>query len=152
MLDRHANLVDEGIDIALRIGELADSTMVAVRVGGDIRRVVVAAPRYLALHPRSDEPADRAKHRIITSDTYGRDHWGFPPAKGSAVSRSVQFKPRLIINSVRGQLGAAVAGSGVTRLMTYHVAARVQDGSLKLLLRHAEPPSLPVHLVTGELG
>jgi DNA-binding transcriptional LysR family regulator len=148
LLDRRASMVEEGIDIALRIGELADSAMVAVRIGGDVKRVVVAAPRYLARHPRIDAPADLAKHRIITSETYGLDHWIFPPAKGSAVPRSVHFKPRLVVNSVRGALGAAVAGIGVTRLLTYHVAERVHDGSLKLLLRDAEPPAAPVHLVT----
>jgi len=150
LLDRRASMIEEGIDIALRIGALADSTMMAVRIGGDVKRVVVAAPRYLAQNPRIDEPADLAKHRIITSETYGRDHWVFPPAKGSAVPRAVSFKPRLVVNSVRGALGAAVAGIGITRLMTYHVAERVQDGSLKLLLRDAEPPAEPVHLVTPQ--
>ena len=147
LLDRPANLVEEGIDIALRILELPDSSLVAIRIGGDVKQVVVAAPRYLAQHPRIDEPADLAKHRIITTGTEGRDRWVFPPAKGSAVPRAVQFKPRLIVNSVRAALAAAVAGLGVTRLLTYHVAERVQDGSLKILLRDAEPPVRPVHLL-----
>jgi DNA-binding transcriptional LysR family regulator len=147
LLDRLANLVEEGIDIALRVGELADSSMVAIRVGGGVKRVVVAAPRYLAGHPRIVAPSDLSQHRIITSETYGLDHWVFPPAKGSAVPRSVPFKPRLVVNSVRGALGAAIAGIGVTRLMTYHVAERVQDGSLSLVLRDAEPAALPVHLL-----
>jgi len=113
LIDRAANLVEEGIDVALRILDLPDSSLVAVRIGG-------------------------------------RDRWVFPPAKGSTVPRAVHFKPRLIVNSVRGALGAAVAGIGVTRLLTYHVAERVQDGSLKLLLRDAEPPARPVHLVMPE--
>jgi DNA-binding transcriptional LysR family regulator len=70
LLDRNANLVDEGIDIALRVAELPDSSMVAVRVGGDVKRVVVASPRYLGEHPRIVEPADLTKHRIITTT-----HW-----------------------------------------------------------------------------
>ena len=130
LLDRHANLVEEGIDIALRVAELPNSSMVAVRVGGDVKRVVVASPRYLAEHPRIAEPADLTKHRIITTTHFGHDAWVFPPAAGSSIARSVQFKPRLVVNSVRAALAAAVGGHGVTRLYTYHVAERVQDGSL----------------------
>ncbi len=63
----------------------------------------------------------------------------FPPARGSSIARSVQFKPRLVVNSVRAALAAAVGGLGVTRLYTVHVAERVHDGSLRLLLRDAEP-------------
>jgi DNA-binding transcriptional LysR family regulator len=62
----------------------------------------------------------------------------------------VHFQPRLVVNSVRAALASAVEGHGVTRLYTYHVAERVQDGSLELLLRDAEPPPMPVHLVTPQ--
>jgi DNA-binding transcriptional LysR family regulator len=150
LLDRSANLVEEGVDVALRVGELPDSAMVAVRVGGDVRRVVVASPRYLAEHPRIDEPADLAKHRIVTTTHFGHDTWVFPPAPGGAVARSVHFKARLVVNSVRAALASAVDGHGVTRLYTYHVAERVMDGALRVVLRDAEPPSLPVHLVTPQ--
>jgi DNA-binding transcriptional LysR family regulator len=150
LLDRHSNLVEEGIDVALRVAELPDSSMVAVRVGGDVKRVVVAAPRYLAAHPRIAEPADLAKHHIVTTTHFGQDSWVFPPAPGSSIARSVQFKPRLVVNSVRAALAAAVDGQGVTRLYTYHVAERVRDGALKILLRHAEPAAMPVHLVTPQ--
>ncbi|EJL33679.1 transcriptional regulator [Caulobacter sp. AP07] len=150
LLDRSANLVEEGVDVALRVGELPDSAMVAVRVGGDVRRVVVAAPRYLAEHPRIVEPADLAKHRIVTTTHFGHDTWVFPPAPGGAVARSVHFKARLVVNSVRAALASAVDGHGVTRLYTYHVAERVMDGALRIVLRDAEPPPLPVHLVTPQ--
>jgi DNA-binding transcriptional LysR family regulator len=147
LLDRHANLVEEGIDVALRVGELPDSAMVAVRVGGDVKRVVVASPRYLAAHPRIVEPADLARHRIVTTTHFGQDAWVFPPAPGGLIARSIHFKPRLVVNSVRAALASAVDGLGVTRLYTYHVADRVRDGGLEIVLRDAEPPSLPVHLV-----
>jgi DNA-binding transcriptional LysR family regulator len=150
LLDRHANLVEEGIDVALRVAELPDSSLVAVRVGGDVKRVVVASPRYLAQHPRIVEPADLTKHHIVTTTHFGHDSWVFPPAAGSTIARSVQFKARLVVNSVRAALASAVDGHGVTRLYTYHVAERVQDGSLKLLLRNAEPPAMPVHLITPQ--
>jgi DNA-binding transcriptional LysR family regulator len=135
LLDRHSNLVEEGIDVALRVAELPDSSMVAVRVGGDVKRVVVAAPRYLAAHPQIAEPADLAQHHIVTTTHFGQDSWVFPPAPGSSIARSVQLKPRLVVNSVRAALAAAVAGQGVTRLYTYHVAERV---------------AMPVHLVTPQ--
>jgi DNA-binding transcriptional LysR family regulator len=144
LLDRHTNLVEEGIDIALRVADLPDSSLVAVKLGGDVKRVVVASPDYLANHPLINEPADLARHRIIT---IGPDSWTFPPAAGSGIVRSVHFKPSLKVNSVRAALASAVGGLGVTRLFTYHVAESVRDGSLKLILRDAESAPLPVHLL-----
>ncbi len=150
LLVRLANLVEEGIDIALRIAELPDSAMTAVHIGDGVKPVIVASPRYLARHPRIDEPGDLLKHTVIACTDFGRDSWVFPPAKGGSVPRSVQFKPRLIVNSVRAARGAAVDGLGVTRLYSYHVAERVEDGSLRLLLRNAEPPARPVNLLMPE--
>ncbi|MDM0087116.1 MULTISPECIES: LysR family transcriptional regulator [unclassified Variovorax] len=150
LLDRPVNLVEEGIDVALRVGELPDSSLVALRVGGDVKRVVVAAPRYLAAHPRIVEPSDLLKHRIVTTTHFGHDSWIFPPLAGSAVPRTVHFKPRLVVNSVRAALASAVAGHGVTRLYTYHVAERVRDGSLQILLREAEAAAMPVHLIVPQ--
>jgi len=150
LLDRPVNLVEEGIDVALRVGELPDSSLVALRVGGDVKRVVVAAPRYLAAHPRIVEPSDLLKHRIVTTTHFGHDSWIFPPLAGSAVPRTVHFKPRLVVNSVRAALASAVAGHGVTRLYTYHVAERVRDGSLQILLREAEAAAMSVHLIVPQ--
>lgn len=147
LLDRNANLIEEGIDVALRVAELPDSSMVGVRVGGGVKRVVVASPRYLAMHPRIEQPNDLAKHRIVTTTHFGQDAWVFPPAAGSPIARSIHFKPRLVVNSVRAALAAAVGGLGVTRLYTYHVAECVHAGSLQLLLRDAEPPAMPVNLL-----
>ena len=71
LLDRPVNLVDEGVDIALRVGRLPDSSLISVRLGGDVRRVVIASPRYLADHPRIREPADLAKHQIVAFANFG---------------------------------------------------------------------------------
>ena len=148
LLDRFANLVDEGIDIALRVGQLADSSLISTRVGGDVRRVVVASPGYLANHPRIEEPADLAKHQIVAFSNFGLDSWSFTPAKGSSIPRTVQFSPRCIVNSVRAAAASAVAGHGITRLYSYHVAAHVRDGSLMVLLAEAEHPPLSAHLLS----
>lgn len=150
LLDRHTNLVEEGFDVALRVGQLPDSSLVATRVGGDVRRVIVGAPRYLDQHPRIVEPADISKHQVVTTTHFGHDTWVFPPAPGQTIARAVHFKPRLVVNSVRAALASAVEGRGVTRLYTYHVAERVLDGSLRIVLRDAEPAPLPVHLLTPQ--
>src|SRR4029077_258861 len=121
LLDRPVNLIDEGIDAALRIAHLPDSSMIAVRVG-EVRRVIAAAPSYLAKHPRIDEPGDLAKHQIIAMNHFGVDSWSFPPTDGSTIPRTVHFTPRFIINSVRAAVASAAEGRGVTRVFSYQVA------------------------------
>jgi DNA-binding transcriptional LysR family regulator len=147
LLDRPVSLIDEGIDVALRIAHLADSTLIAIPVG-EVRRVVVASPRYLAKHPRINEPADLAHHQIISMTHFGLDSWSFPPSNGSAIPHVVQFTPRFIVNSIRAAVASAVAGHGVTRMFSYHIAEEVKDGSLKIVLRDSEHAPLPVHLLT----
>ena len=146
LLDRFVNLIDEGIDVALRIAHLSDSSLVATRVG-EVRRVVAAAPRYLAQNPRITEPADLAKHQIITFADLGIDSWSFPPVNGSTAPHMVNFTPRLIVNSIRGAIVSAVSGRGVTRVLSYHIPQEVRDGSLEIVLKDHEPPPLPVHLI-----
>ena len=150
LLDRHANLVEEGIDVALRIAHLPDSSLVAIKVGDGVKRVVVASPRYLAANPEIREPADLARHRIIANLAQGTESWVFPPAEGGTVARTVHFKPRMVVNSVRAALASAAEGRGVTRLLTYHVAEKVKDGSLEIILRDAEQPALPVYLLAPQ--
>ncbi|HGL4260941.1 LysR family transcriptional regulator [Burkholderia dolosa] len=147
LLDRPVSLIDEGIDVALRIAHLADSTLVAVPVG-TVRRVVVASPGYLAAHPPIETPADLAQHRIISMTHFGLDSWSFPPSGQSALPQVVQFAPRFIVNTIRAAIASAVAGHGVTRLFSYHVADAVKDGALRIVLRDSEHAPLPVHLLT----
>src|SRR6266850_30196 len=148
LLDRSVNLVDEGFDIALRIADLADSSMIATRIG-EVRRVVVAAPRYLKQNPHIEEPGDLAKHQII-SMAHIPNSWSFPPAGGSPVPRTVQFTPRLVINSTRAAVASAVGGRGVALLFSYQVAEQVRDGELEIVLAGDEPPALPVHVMTPQ--
>ncbi len=147
LLDRHVNLIDEGVDIALRTADLPDSSLVSVHLGGNVRRVVVASPRYLADHPRIDEPADLARHQIVAFTNLGLNSWSFTPAKGSTIPRTIQFNPRLTVNTVRAAVASAVAGRGLTRLYSYHIAEYVRDGRLKIVLADAEHPPLPVNLL-----
>jgi DNA-binding transcriptional LysR family regulator len=150
LLGRQANLIDEGIDAALRIAHLPDSSMVAIRVG-QVRRVIVASPSYLAQHPRIDAPADLATQQIIAMNHFGVDSWSFPPTNGSATPRTVHFTPRFIVNSVRAAVTSAADGRGVTlAFFSNQVAEYVQDGRLLLVLKSDEPAPLPVHIVLPE--
>jgi DNA-binding transcriptional LysR family regulator len=147
MLDRPVNLIDEGIDVALRIAHLPDSTLVALPVG-EVRRVVAASPRYLARHPAIGQIADIAAHQVVAMTHFGIDSWSFPPLPGSTIPRTVQFAPRFIANSIRAAVASAVQGRGLIRAFSYHVADAVADGSLRILLAGDEHPPLPVHLVS----
>lgn len=147
MLDRPVNLIDEGIDVALRIAHLPDSTLVALPVG-EVRRVVAASPGYLARHPRIEEPADLAHHQIIAMTHFGIDSWSFPPARGSTMPRTVQFTPGFVVNSIRAAVASAVQGRGVVRMFSYHLAPEVADGKLRIVLSGDEHAPLPVHLVS----
>jgi DNA-binding transcriptional LysR family regulator len=149
LVDRQVNLIDEGIDVALRIAHLADSNSVAIRLG-EVRRVVAASPAYLARHPVINEPADLAKHQIVSMTHFGQDSWSFPPLKNSSVPRTVQFAPRLIVNTVRAAVASAADANGITRLFSYHIAEQIRDGRLQILLDKDEHPPLPVHLLAPQ--
>ena len=148
LVDRAVNLIDEGVDVALRIAELADSSMVATRLG-EVRRVVVAAPRYLKQNPRIEEPGDLAKHQIITM-AHLPNSWTFPPLPGSSVPRNVQVTPRLVTNSIRGAVASAVGGRGVALFFSYQVAEQVRASELEIVLAGHEPAALPVHVITPQ--
>ena len=149
LLDRPVSLIDEGVDVALRIAHLPDSTLIAIPIG-EVRRVVAASPRYLAKHPRINEPADLAQHRIISMTHFGLDSWSFPPAGRSTIPLVVEFTPRFIVNTIQAAVDSAVAGHGITRMFSYHVAQDVKEGTLKLVLRDSEHAPLPIHLLTPQ--
>jgi DNA-binding transcriptional LysR family regulator len=146
MLDRPVSLIDEGMDVALRIAHLSDSTLVAIPVG-EVRRVIAASPDYLAAHPPIETPADLAHHHIISMTHFGLDSWSFPPIRGSSIPQVVQFTPRFIVNTVRAAAASAVEGHGVTRLFSYHIAREVREGALQVVLPDSEHAPLPVNLL-----
>jgi DNA-binding transcriptional LysR family regulator len=148
LLDRPVNLIEEGVDIAMRIADLPDSSLIATRVGTDVRRVVVGSPAYLSRNPAINKPADVAAHEIIAFTNFGIDSWSFAPAAGSKIPRVVHFSPRLTVNTVRAARASAIGGRGLTRLYSYHVAEAIQSGQLQIVLSNAEHPPVPVHLLT----
>lgn len=148
-VDRVVHLVDEGIDVAVRIAELPDSSLTAVRVGG-VRRVLCAAPSYLAARGRPTEPAALAGHDIIdfVNQTPGGE-WAFEKD-----NRQLAFRPasRLRVNAADAAIAAAIAGRGITRVLSYMIAAHVKQGALEIVLPDFEPPVVPVHVVHKEPG
>jgi DNA-binding transcriptional LysR family regulator len=144
--DRNLDLVDESLDVAVRIAHLADSSLVARRVG-EVRRVVVAEPGYLAARGTPQRPADLADHEIIYSSTQGGPlEWRFEGPRGP---QTVRLHPRLMVNAIEPVIAAAVAGRGITRVFSYQVADELADGRLVRLLAAFEPAPIPVQLVTA---
>lgn len=150
LLDRAVNLVEEGVDIAMRVAQLPDSSLIATRIGTDVRRVVVASPEYLVGHLPILQPSDLGAHRIVAFSNFGLDSWSFAPGPRSTIPRTVNFTPRLMVTSVRAALASAIEGHGLTRLYSYHVAEAVKSGQLNVVLGDAEFPALPIHLLTPQ--
>jgi DNA-binding transcriptional LysR family regulator len=141
LLDRLVNLVDEGIDVAVRIAHLPDSALVATAVG-EVRRVVCASPSYLSRHGRPRAPADLARHRCISfTGATPSDAWTF------AGRVQVRVQPVLGVNVAEAAIASAVDGVGVVRALSYQVQAALRSGALVRLLPSFEPAPLPVHLV-----
>jgi DNA-binding transcriptional LysR family regulator len=147
--DRNLDLIEEGLDLAVRIGALADSSLVARQVGS-VRRVVVASPEYLARRGVPLRPADLAAHDTIfgIARSPARE-WRFGPSSRGAV---VRLSPRLLVDDVDAQLQAAQAGRGIVRPLSYQVAEQLAAGTLIRLLQAFEPEPLPVQLVTSSRG
>ena len=149
LLDRMVNLLEEGVDVGVRIGELPDSGLRAVGVG-HVRRVVCASPAYLKAHGAPKSPRDLARHCIVASNAVTpSSEWQFGSGRSTL---SVRVKPRLTVTNNEAAIVAAVAGFGVTRLLSYQTAPYVAGGQLKVVLQDYEPARLPVHIVHGEGG
>jgi DNA-binding transcriptional LysR family regulator len=146
-VDRIVNLVEEGLDVAIRIGELPDSSMKALRVGR-VRRVVCAAPAYLAEHGRPRKPEDLRSHTIVAASAVSANpEWRFVR---SGKPSSVRVNPRLSVTSNDAAIEAVMRGFGITRLLSYQVAPLLATGQLQVVLAAFEPPSLPIHVVHRE--
>lgn len=142
--DRFANLVDDHIDVALRIGNLPDSNLVATKIG-TVRRVVYASPDYVARHGVLRHPSELADHDCITFENVTAAHvWRF---LDGGRELAAPIRSRLIVNTAESAVDAAISGLGLTRVLSYQVARQVADGLLVPLLEDFEHPALPVQLV-----
>jgi DNA-binding transcriptional LysR family regulator len=143
LLDRVVDLVEEGIDAALRIGQLPESSLVALRVGATTR-VVCAAPSYLARAGIPQAPSDLARHRCIGfSGLAPGNEWSF----GVSRPERIAFRPALSTNQIDVAIDACVRGLGCVQLLGYQVEALLAAGRLRRVLEAFESTPLPIHLV-----
>jgi len=144
LFDHVIDLVENHVDVAVRIGHLPDSGMVAARIG-EIHWLVCASPAYLATHGTPVAPDDLAKHNCIGFEGLQMVR-SWPFGRG-ADAKIVAIKPRFTANTAEAVIEAAIAGIGIARLTSYQAAGAIRAGQLISLLREYAPPPLPVHLV-----
>jgi DNA-binding transcriptional LysR family regulator len=142
--DAVVDLVERDIDVAVRIGHLADSGLRAVRVGA-VDRVVCGSPAYLRTRGAPQHPRELIEHEVISFAGLGEPQaWRFV-VDGKA--ELVQPKPRLVVNSADLAIDAAVAGFGLTKVLSYQVEREIAARKLKIVLAPFQVPSVPVHVV-----
>jgi DNA-binding transcriptional LysR family regulator len=142
--DRMVNLVEDGVDLAVRIGHLADSSLVARHVG-EMRRIVVASAGYLRQRGEPDTPAAIASHQTIQfGATSAAPDWRFVE-DGREIR--VTCTPRFVTNSADAAIQYAEQGGGLTRVLAYQAAEAIKGGRLQIVLAKFEPPALPIQMV-----
>lgn len=146
-LDRIVNLLEEGVDVGIRIGELPDSSYNALRVG-QVRRVLCASPSYLAEHGIPSVPDELVKHQLIVAGAISSTvDWRFEDA-GSPVT--IRVKPRLRVTSNDSAIEAAMLGLGITRLLSYQITTQLASGELKIIMSDFEPKPMPINIIHRE--
>jgi DNA-binding transcriptional LysR family regulator len=147
LVDRVTSLIDEGIDVAVRIGAMPDSALMAKRIGA-VRRVLVASPRYLARRGIPATATELRQHDLVafTGLGAGRD-WRL--AQGGRI-KTISVAPRLAVNDAVAAVAAVEAGEGITMALSYMVADKLAKGRLVTVLDDVMPPSVPVHLVHAQ--
>ncbi|MGH1432412.1 MAG: LysR family transcriptional regulator [Neptuniibacter sp.] len=146
-LDRLVNLMEEGLDLGIRIGHLPDSGMRAKRVGS-VRLLCLASSRYLNKHGIPQSPEDLTKHSIIMSKTGSLlQGWQFH-TEGKI--QHVDLKPRLTVSTNQAAINASKEDLGIIRTLSYQVEDELQSGDLKTILESYEPEPMPVHIIHRE--
>ncbi|WP_339231007.1 LysR family transcriptional regulator [Pseudomonas sp. FSL L8-0168] len=149
LVDRVVNMTDEGVDVAVRIGHLQPSLQQAIKVG-EVRRVVCASPAYLDQHGRPQRPEQLREAKLVTSSSSQLvSEWTFIDA-GQPLK--VPIEPRLVVTANNAAINLARLGWGMTRVLSYQVAAAVAAGELELVLEDFEPAPLPIHVVFQQNG
>lgn len=144
LVDRVVNLHDEGVDVAVRIGHLHEPGQQAIKVG-EVRRVVCAAPGYLDQHGRPEHPSQLREAKIATTSASQRvNEWAFVDG-GQPLN--IPIEPRLVVTANNAAINLARQGWGVTRVLSYQVAAAVAAGELEIILERFEPSPLPIQVV-----
>lgn len=147
LVDRVVDMLDEGLDVAVRIAHLPDSSLTAIRVGS-VRLVVCASPDYLAARGAPETPADLAQlDTIAFSQAASPAEWSF--SSGARVEKILP-PSQLLVNTADVAIAAAVAGRGLARVLSYQVGPELRAGRLRIVLPAFEPPPVPVHVVHPE--
>ncbi|MEN9865975.1 MAG: hypothetical protein RL748_1565, partial [Pseudomonadota bacterium] len=145
--DRVVNLLEEGVDVAFRIGDLADSGYHAFKVG-TVRRVLCAAPAYLAQHGTPLEPDQLNQHQLVLSR--GINATGEIKLMQQNTPLTIKVKPRLWVNDNAAVIEAAVSGLGIVSVISYQIATQLAAGTLQIILPDYELPPMPIHIVHAE--
>lgn len=146
LADRIVDLAEENLDVGVRIGALADSALIAARVGA-VRLITCAAPGYLKQQAMPRHPADLARLHCVASTNLAPEQWLFHD-RGEEII--VAVRARLTVTTAEAAIDAVMAGLGVTRVLSYQAAEAIRAEKLQRILRSFEPPELPVHLVHSE--
>lgn len=150
LLDRVVNPIDEGMDVAIRIGHLPDSGLIAVKTG-EVRRVACASPDYLSRRAPIREPVDLTAHDCVAfSQITETDVWTFASGSKGRSLKQVRVRPRLTVNGAEAAIASAIEGRGVTCVLSYQVERQLREGSLALVLERFEPPPMPVNVIYPE--
>ena len=146
-LDRNVNLIEEGLDVAVRIGDLPNSSLTAVRVG-EVRWILVASPGYLERHGEPEALDDLQHHRLAApSSVTEADSWGFEAA---GIKRNLEIAPAFVANTIDASIDAACEGWAITRALSYQVSDELRSGELVEVLAGYEDRRIPIHLVHAE--
>ena len=146
--DKVVNIVEEGLDISVRIGHLPDSSLMASKVG-NVKRVICASPSYLAKAGIPDSLESLQSHKIIVaSNITGPTEWRF----GAHNDQRVVVRPRVATTSNAAAIQAAMNGWGITRVLSYQVAPQLKSGVLQTVLSDYEQDALPIHIMRAQVG
>ena len=149
LTDRVAHFLEDQVDVALRIGDLQDSSLIAARIG-TLRRVVCASPQYLSARTAPVIPTDLVNHSVVSFENVASPStWMFYQ---NDAEMPVEFRSRLSVNTIDAAIDASLDGFGLIRAMSYQVAEHIRFGRLSLVLEGFEPAPRPVHLVYSRQG
>lgn len=149
MIDRYVNLLEENLDVGVRLGHLQDSALRATRVG-QVRRVICASPAYIARCGIPKVPDDLRKHQGISFHGFATSpEWRY---RGDNETLAVEARNRVVVNTTEAAVDAALAGLGIVRLLSYQVIEKIQSGELVPLLEEFAPDPIPVQLIYAEQG
>ncbi|MFJ3486012.1 LysR family transcriptional regulator [Pseudomonas sp. NPDC090202] len=144
LVDRVVNMMEEGVDVAIRIGHLADANHQVIRVG-EVRQVICGAPAYFARCGKPRHPADLDSANIVMSSaSHLLSDWQFRQGEQEL---NVRLEPRLVVTANQAAINIATSGWGVTRVLSYQVASLVASGALEVVLQEFEPAALPIQVV-----